>query len=59
MRTLETDRLIIRAFVLEDAETYSQVLDPAACASIDAPRASARAAVRRGPFVDIVRDLLR
>lgn len=29
MRTLETDRLIIRAFVLEDGETYSRLLDAA------------------------------
>jgi ribosomal-protein-alanine N-acetyltransferase len=29
MRTLETDRLIIRAFALEDGETYSRLLDAA------------------------------
>jgi RimJ/RimL family protein N-acetyltransferase len=29
MRTLETDRLIIRAFTLEDGETYSRLLDAA------------------------------
>jgi RimJ/RimL family protein N-acetyltransferase len=29
MRTLETDRLIIRAFVLEDADTVSRLLDAA------------------------------
>src|SRR5712664_386136 len=29
MRTLETDRLIIRTFTLEDGETYSRLLDAA------------------------------
>ena len=29
MRTLETDRLIIRAFTLEDADAYSRLLDAA------------------------------
>ncbi len=29
MRTLETDRLIIRAFALEDGDTYSRLLDAA------------------------------
>ena len=29
MRTLETDRLIIRAFVLDDADTFSRLLDAA------------------------------
>jgi len=29
MRTLETDRLIIRAFTLEDGDTYSRLLDAA------------------------------
>lgn len=29
MRTLETDHLVIRAFVLEDLETYSRLLDAA------------------------------
>ena len=37
----------------------SRVPDPAACAPINAQGASAKAAVRRGPFGDIVRDLLR
>ena len=29
MRTLETERLIIRAFVLEDADTVSRLMDAA------------------------------
>lgn len=29
MRTLETERLVIRAFVLEDGDTYSRLLDAA------------------------------
>ncbi len=44
--------------VAERFDFASRALDPAAYASINAQRASPRAAIRRGPFVDIVWDLL-
>src|SRR5437899_2158246 len=48
MRTLETDRLIIRAFTLQDGDTYARLLDAAFGADSSCGSSGIRALSRHG-----------